>query len=127
MKFADSIELAGAYGTISYIHPAFARKLILSGRGKPVRKGKTVVGVQLPSAPCGPEDGRYHGGNSNRQHRVDVCDGGATVVIETERALPRTVVTQSCRVMSLKPSNRAFGEVMRAERAELSQETHASS
>lgn len=119
MKFAKSIRLVGSHGVISNIHADFAKRLIQAGKGRPIREGKTVVEVQLPSVPCGERDLAFHGGNSSRQHRVEVCNGGAEVKIETETTLPRVAVTQSCRVFALKHSSRVLGEVLSAERAEL--------
>lgn len=102
------------------VHADEAARMIRNRQAVPAHAGKRISEIRLPAVPVVGGDSGHHGGNSNRQHRVDVCDGGATLVIETDLTLPRTVVTQSCRVMSLKPSNPAFGEVMRAERAELS-------
>jgi hypothetical protein len=118
MKFADSVELRGACGVIAKVHAAFARKLILANRGRPIREDKRVIAVQLPSVSAGERDLAFHGGNSNRQHRTEVCDGGQEVVIETDSTLPRIALTKSCRVIALKASSGVLGEVLTAERVE---------
>ncbi len=119
MKIADRVDLIGAYGVVGRVHAMFAKKLIAAGKGRPIRNKGITVAIQLPSVPCGERDLEFHGGNSGRQHFTEVCDGGQTLVIETETTLPRTVTTKSCRVIALKYSGRVLGEVLTAERAEL--------
>ena len=119
MKFAPHIELIGSIGIVTRIHAEFARRLILAGKGLPIRNGKRIVAVQLPSVPCGERDTGYHGGNSVRQHRTEECSGGATLTVVETKGPDRIVTTQSCRVYALKRSSAAFRDVMAAERAEL--------
>lgn len=126
MKFADHIELIGSVGIVTRIHAEFARRLILAGKGVPVRNGKRIVAVQLPSVPCGERD-NFRGSNSLRMHKTEAHEGGNVVTIETATLLntgqfrreQRTVTTDACRVYALKHSSRVLGEVLSAERAEL--------
>lgn len=127
MKFAPHIELIGSVGVVTRIHAEFARRLILSGKGVPVRNGKRIVAVQLPSVPCGERDASQHPTNSLRMHKTETHEGGNVLTIETATLLntgqfrreQRTVTTDACRVYALKHSSRVLGEVLSAERAEL--------
>ena len=126
MKFADHIELIGSFGIVTRIHAEFARKLIENGKGVPVRNGKRIVAVQLPSVPCGERD-NFRGSNSLRMHKTEAHEGGNVLTIETATLLntgqfrreQRTVTTDACRVYALKHSSQVLDEVLTAERREL--------
>lgn len=127
MKFADHIELIGSVGIVTRIHAEFARRLILAGKGVPVRNGKRIVAVQLPSVPCGERDTLHRPGNSLRMHKTEAHGGGTVLTIETATLLnsgqfrreQRTVTTDACRVYALKHSSRVLDQVLTAERREL--------
>ena len=126
MTFRKTVALVGQYGWIGTLHPELAEKMILAGKGVPVRNGKRIVAVQLPSVPCGERD-NFHGSNSLRMHKTEEHEGGNVLTIETATLLnsgqfrreQRTVTTDACRVYALKHSSRVLGEVLSAERREL--------
>lgn len=127
MKFAPHIELIGSVGVVTRIHAEFARRLIFSGKGVPVRNGKRIVAVQLPSVPCGERDNwRGVGAASLRMHKTEAHEGGQVLTIEIPTTIrggqvrydERTVTTQPCRTYALKHSSKVLDEVLTAERRE---------
>lgn len=116
--FAPRVLVVGAYGIVCRVHADEARRMVTARQAFPAHSGKRISEIRLPSVPT-TSDAGLPGGNSNRQHRIDICDGGQMLVIETETTLPRVVTTKSCRVMSLKHSSRVLGEVLSAERVGL--------